>query len=363
MEIMKTPFPVSPRGERLVLTPSPVGESWDRGGLLKKKYEHIHLRKHMKQSRRDFIATVSVAGAAVPFIRALPVNLNAPEQKKFPLRIFSKPLDLYDFAFMCDCLKGSGIDGFDLTVRKGGKVEPKDVETRLPELADQASKQNLALDMMVTDIVSADDPLTDRVLKTASAIGVKHYRLGYYEFDFKTGIQESLEKHKASLKNISRLNKKYNIHGGYQNHAGTRVGGPVWDLYELLHDLAPEYTGCQYDVRHAMVEGANAWIIGLRLIYPWIKTLAIKDFTWVTGTGKPRAVTVPMGEGMVNWDFFFKTVKELNISGPLTLHVEYPLLEKGEETLSLIRQQEIIIRKLKKDMDFINSYLTKYELF
>lgn len=317
----------------------------------------------MKQNRREFITTIAAAGASVPIMSGFDARIIQASQKKYPIRIFSKPLDAYDFAFMCDSIKGAGIEGFDLTIRKGGKVEPRDVETKLPELADQAVKQGLLIDMMVTDIISTDDPLTERVLKAASALNVKHYRLGYYEFDFKTGILGSLGKHKASLKKIAKLNDKYNIHGGYQNHAGTRVGGPVWDLYELLGDLPPEFTGCQYDVRHAMVEGANSWIIGMRLIYPWIKTMAIKDFTWATATGKPRAVTVPMGEGMVNWDLFFKTVKELNISGPLTLHVEYPLLEKGEEKLSLIQQQAIIVRKLKKDVDFINSYLTKYELF
>jgi sugar phosphate isomerase/epimerase len=99
----------------------------------------------------------------------------------------------------------------------------------------------------------------------------------------------------------------------------------------------------------------------MRLIASHIKTLAIKDFTWKTVKGKPQAVTVPLGEGMVNWDAFFKTVKELNISGPLTLHVEYPLLESGEEKLTLTQQQEIIVRKFKKDNDFLNSYLSKYQ--
>jgi hypothetical protein len=58
----------------------------------------------------------------------------------------------------------------------------------------------------------------------------------------------------------------------------------------------------------------------------------------------------------------FNLAKELNIVGPVTLHVEYPLLEKGEEKLTLIQQQEVIVRKLKKDTDFINSYLRKYQL-
>ena len=111
-----------------------------------------------------------------------------------------------------------------------------------------------------------------------------------------------------------------------------------------------------------MVEGTNTWELGMRLIFSHIKTMAIKDFTWKTVNGKFQAVTVPMGEGMVNWDLFFKTVKELNISGPLTLHVEYPLLEKGEEKLTLTQQQEIIVRKLKKDIDYLNGYLNKFKL-
>jgi hypothetical protein len=64
----------------------------------------------------------------------------------------------------------------------------------------------------------------------------------------------------------------------------------------------------------------------------------------------------------VNWDLIFRTVKELNISGPITLHIEYPLFEKDEEKLPLLQQQEIIIKKLKKDVDFLNGFLLKYQL-
>jgi L-ribulose-5-phosphate 3-epimerase len=316
----------------------------------------------MIQNRREFISTIAAAGAAVPFISPSDIVQAVQAKKKFPLRLFSKPIDSFDFEFMCECLNRSGLEGFDLTVRPGGKVEPAEVESKLPELVGRVKKYSLALDMMVTGITSADDPLTERVLKTASSVGIKNYRLGYYNFDFKTGVWESLQRYKAALKEIVELNRKYKIHGDYQNHAGTRVGGPVWDLYELLKEFPPEYAGCQYDVRHATVEGANAWIVGMRLIAPHIGTLAIKDFTWMTGSGRPRAVTVPLGEGMVDWDLFFKTVKELNISVPVTLHVEYPLLERADEKLSLIHQQEIIVRKLKKDTDYLKNYLNKYQL-
>ena len=318
--------------------------------------------QNMKQNRREFITTLAAAGATLPLVSALHSSVSVFSDEKFPLRLFSKPLDGYDFDFMCECLVRSGIGGFDLTVRPGGKVEPSNVEKDLPKLSEEAEKNNLSLDMIVSGIVSAVDPLTELVLKTASSLGVKHYRLGYFDFDIKTGIWESLQKHKEVLKGIVDLNRQYRIHGDYQNHAGTRIGGPVWDLYELLRDFPPELAGCQYDVRHAMVEGTNAWIVGMRLIAGYIGSLAIKDFTWMTVHGRPRAVTVPLGEGMVNWDPFFTTLKELNVSGPNTLHVEYPLLEKGEEKFTLTQQQEIIVRKLKKDVDYLNNYLDKYQL-
>jgi L-ribulose-5-phosphate 3-epimerase len=316
----------------------------------------------MKQNRREFIAKVTAAGIAAPFISDLKNLISPPPEKKIEVRLFSKPLDQYDFDFMCECLVKSGIGGFDLTVRPGGKVEPDNVEVQLPKMVEQAGKHNLAMDMMVTAILSADDPYTDRVLKTASETGIKYYRLGWYDYDLKAGILESLAKHREELLKLVELNKKYNLHGGYQNHSGARVGGPVWDLHQLLRELPAQYLGSQYDVRHAMVEGTNTWIFGMRLIAPHIKTLAIKDFTWKTINGKPQAVTVPLGEGMVDWDLFFSTVREFRLTGPATLHVEYPLLENGEDKLSTGRQQEIIVRKLRKDIEFLNSYLRKYQL-
>lgn len=316
----------------------------------------------MAQTRRKFITTIAASGASLPFLSKLESFSPAPAVNKMPVRLFSKPLDKYDFDFICECVAKSGIGGIDLTVRPGGKVEPSTVENSLPELIGKAKNHNLSLDMIVTGIVSASDPFTERVLKSASESGIKYYRLGWYQYDTNGDPWSTLQKCRTAVQDVNELNRKYNIHGGYQNHSGLYVGGPVWDLHELLRDLPVEFTGSQYDVLHATVEGANTWIIGMRLIASHIKTLAIKDFIWKSENGKTQEVTVPLGEGLVDWDLFFKTVKEFNLPGPLTLHIEYPLLEKDEEKLSLNKQQDIIVRKLKHDMDFLNGYLKDYKL-
>jgi L-ribulose-5-phosphate 3-epimerase len=316
----------------------------------------------MKQTRRRFISTIAAGTVAVPLLSDINSLFPQTDKTQFPVRLFSKPLDSYDFDFVCECVSRSGIGGLDLTVRKGGKVEPSDVERLLPQLVEKATIHKLAIDMIVTGITSADDPETEKILRTASQSGVKYYRLGWLEYDTKLGIWETLQKYRTRLSALAVINSKYKIHGGYQNHSGTFVGAPIWDLHELLRGIPSEFLGSQYDVRHATVEGADTWTIGMQLISAHIKTLAIKDFIWKAVDGKPQPVSVPMGEGMVEWDKFFKLVKELKIIAPITLHVEYPLLDKGEEKLSLTKQQEIITGKLKKDADFIKSFLKKYEL-
>jgi sugar phosphate isomerase/epimerase len=316
----------------------------------------------MTQNRRQFIATTAMAGASIPFGTSLVSNLVSGKEKGFGVRLFSKPLDRYETTFMCECIMEAGIGGIDLTVRAGGKIEPASVETLLPQFVEKAVRYGIKTDMMVTGILSASDPFTERILKTASSLGISHYRPGWMTYDLKSGVRESIAKFRSSLSDIDKLNRKYNISLSYQNHSGTTIGGPVWDLDELMRDFSPEFTGIQYDVRHAMIEGAGSWPLGLNLVAPHINTLAIKDFTWKSINGKPQVENVPLGEGVVDWDLYFTTVKSLKISVPVTLHVEYPLLEKGEENLSLPEQKSIIVRKLKKDYDFLTSNLLRYGL-
>ena len=186
--------------------------------------------------------------------------------------------------------------------------------------------------------------------------------LGYYDYDFKKGILKSLSEVKPKLLRLAELNNDLNIQGGYQNHSGISVGAPMWDLWELIHDISPKLISNQFDVRHAVTEGNSSWILSMNLLSDSIGSLAIKDFVWEVSNGKARVVGTPLGEGIVDFDLYFKTIKELNIIAPITLHIEYPLLSADEKNLTLLQKQKIIAEKIKKDVDFIRFYLNKYKI-
>ena len=299
---------------------------------------------------------MAVAGLAMPVAKTFGSGLFDGQANKTPIAFFTKPLDGFDAGFMAETLAMAGISGFDLSVRPGGRVEPERIADELPEIIETGKKYGLATEMMVSSVRGLDET-SEKVLRTASRYGIKHYRLGYFNYDFSEGIQESLARIKKGLEPLARLNGELGIQAGYQNHTGTRVGAPMWDIWELVKDFPVSQVSSQFDIQHAVTEGAASWPLALRLLGKNIGSLAIKDFTWEIRDRKPRIVPVPMGEGIVDFGLFFSLLRELKIAAPVSLHVEYPFLNKEEESLPLLQQQKIIFTKLKKDVDFIRNHL------
>ena len=309
-------------------------------------------------NRRNFMKKVSLAGAGVaiaPALTANPMNLLLGTGESWKFYFFSKHLQFLDYAEAADACAQAGMNGADLAVRPGGHVLPENVERDLPLAVKAFRKAGLEIEMMASGITDPDHPLTEKVLEVASDQGIKFYRLGYYRYDPALSVVNNLEKIKVKMNGLAKLNEKYKIHGAYQNHAGSNFGAPVWDLWEVLKDMDPEWTGCQYDIRHATVEGMRSWPLGLKLLKDYIHCMVIKDFRYGEKDGKAVEVNVPVGEGVVDYEAYFKLVNELGIHGPITMHLEYPMFPDKEMTQAQMKEQAI--KLMRKDLNALKSYL------
>jgi L-ribulose-5-phosphate 3-epimerase len=279
----------------------------------------------MNQSRRDFIKTASAVSAGAVISPKLFSNPKEVKAKNYPFCVFTKCLQFLDYEQLGVTLADIGFKGAELSVREEGHVLPVNVKTDLPRAIKTLQKSGISVPMMVTGIINAEDPLTETVLGTASELGIGFYRMGYLTYDPGKSIPENLSVHKKTFDKLEKLNRKFGIQGCYQNHSGTRIGGPVWDLYWLVNGCDPEFISVQYDIRHAVVEGGVSWPLGMKLLSPWIKTTAIKDSIWIKENGKWKLKYVPLNQGMVDFDVYLKEYKDLGISGPVTIHYEYDL--------------------------------------
>jgi L-ribulose-5-phosphate 3-epimerase len=295
-----------------------------------------------------------MASAALTlFTSANAANTSKPTDRpgKKSINIFSKNLHWLDYKGMADFAAQVGFDGIHITVRPEGHVIPERVADDLPRAVEAVKKAGLKVHMITTAITSADDQFTEPILKTASSLGIGYYRMGWINYDAKKTINENLDLFKLQMTKLAAINKKYKISGEYQNHSGLSFGSPLWDLWMIIKDLDPEWTGSQFDVMHAQVEGGNTWQLGLKLLKSHIKTIDIKDFIWAKNeTQGWKTEVVPLGEGMIDYKKYLQFLKEYGLNGPFSMHFEYPLggVENGAKQITVPKEE--VMSAMKRDL-------------
>ena len=233
---------------------------------------------------------------------------------------FTKHLQGLSYSQIADIAADLGVQGIEAPIRPGGHIEPEKVEEELPKFVDELKKRGLKMMVLTSGIngVNAEQH-TEKVLKTAKAVGVPQYRMNWYKYDLEKPIWPQLESFKPQLKDLVAFSKEIGIRPLYQNHSGkTNAGAPIWDMYSLIREYDPADCGFAFDIMHATVEGSESWPLEVGLVHQHIGCAYFKDFTFA---GEKHA-TCPLGEGAVKKDYV-KMLKKLGWSGACSLHIEY----------------------------------------
>jgi sugar phosphate isomerase/epimerase len=315
-------------------------------------------RNDGRLSRRALLQTAAIAAAAS----------HAPAQTRPALKIaiFSKHLQFLEGADLAIAAKEIGVDGIDLAVRKGGHVEPERVREDLPPLVAAIRGIGLEVPMITTDIVDADTPHAEDVLKAMTDLGIRDYRWGGFKWANGRPLLKQVEDFKPRVARLAALNGRYQASAMYHTHSGAGlVGASIWDLHEILMGFDPKLVGVNYDIGHATVEGGlGGWIESLLITGDYLRGVAVKDFLWEKDSkGRWDARWKPLGEGMVRFGRFFDMLREARFAGPLQIHFEYPLggAENGSrKDLKLSRAD--ILAAMKRDTATLRGYLAAARL-
>lgn len=281
---------------------------------------------------------------------------NISTESNLKISIFSKHLHWLGLKQMAETAASIGFDGVDLTVRAGGHVEPEAVEDILPEALEACKNAGIETTIICTDIQDASALTTEKVLKAASSLGIKHYRLGWLFYDDTKTLAANLSDIKNKLTDIEAISREYGIKACYQNHDGNWFGSSVWDLALILKEINSEWLGCQYDILNATIEGVNSWMHALEFVAPFIHTIDIKDAYWKSDGGRPKLKYSPLGTGMVEWKKFTRIINSLKIDVPYSLHYEYELggVEIGAKELTI--PKENVMQAISKDLNTFKGF-------
>ncbi len=243
-----------------------------------------------------------------------------PDRRIGPVITFGKHMQWLSYEEVATFLEEQDFDGIEATVRKGGQVEPANVERDLPRLVEALAKRNRKVVVIASDINDAADPLARRVIAEADRLDIPFFRMAYYRYNLERPVIEQLEAYRGTASRLAEHLRDFRIRGLYQNHAGASlVGASIWDLHRLLDRLPGGRLAAAFDVRHATVEGGQVWPLLWRLIRKQVGCVYVKDFRW---DGR-KAVNVPLGTGQVDPDLLRMATTEVTAGTPLSLHMEY----------------------------------------
>ncbi len=272
-------------------------------------------------TRREFLMR-SAAAAAIAGLAATADTQAEQARRMPPLCVFSKHLQFLDYPALARTCREVGLDGVDLTVRPGGHVLPERVASDLPAAVEAIRAEGLDVPMITTRFVSGNDEGVGEILRTAKACGIPYFRIGSHRYDANGPILPQLARYTEEVRGLAEIAEEMDMTAGYHNHSGMHyVGAPLWDLCRMYEAIDSPRVGSNFDVGHAMVEGAYGdWQITARLLAPWVRMVAVKDF--VFDGNRPR--WMPLGEGIVNVAGFLGIFREhAAFAGPISLHFEY----------------------------------------
>lgn len=296
-------------------------------------------------SRREFLRSTTSA----MLISALPDSAKAASGYANRFCFFSKPLPEMNWRQLAHEIKRTGYSGIDLTVRPGGHVKPERAAEDLPKALEAIRAESLEVPMITTALTSAADLTAQPILSTAGRLGIPYFKPGYYKYAY-SDIRREQQQAARDFGSLVELAGKCNIQAGFHNHSGY-IGGPIWDFVPLMETLDTRWAGYYFDPRHAFAEGgAGAWKSALLHIAPRIKMVAVKDFYWEKTAKGWRIKDCPLGEGMVDWNFVFKTLSQRKFQGPISIHIEYDIQGKTPS-----EKENNILLAAKRDLEFIKA--------
>ena len=254
------------------------------------------------RSRRE---TIKLLG-----LGALPLWAQTPKPKRPTLCILSSALTGVWYAEIGEIVKQLGYDGVDITMMRGGLVEPQLAPVDEVRALESIHGAGLAAPIVTTALRSPADPWCRTLLALAGRTGV--------------GLCKAASTSNRELAGLAYVGREYSIAVLTQVKERALLAGldPVWTGLNLHSELFAPGSGVSDDeLREAM---------------PLVKAVTVADHD----SQGPK----PLGQGTVNFDRMFTLLAQARFSGPITVERKY---KTPDEPGALTRDAEFVKRRLE----------------
>lgn len=264
--------------------------------------------------------------------------------------VYSGCLARIPYAQLAEIVKQMGYDGVDLTVMKGGHVDPSLYMVDLDRAFQTFQDAGMELPMVTTSFISASQPYAYAILYVSAQLGARFCRLGVWpppapDAAGPPGLPAAQMRAlmaRNDLAQFAATGTRCNITPLLANHAGSYPGRSIPEVEAMLTGIDRSAIGYCFDPAQAVIGAgaADAWEAALQAALPRLAAIALSDVALPVNAGD-HARPCALGEGVIDWKRFFSFLAAARFHGPVSLHMDY-------ETHSEVKAME-------KDLAFVRA--------
>ena len=279
----------------------------------------LNTRPNRRQVVRSAVATTAMAIVTAKAHALSPTQATKQAEKVRPkICIFAKPIQDLTYEQIADLLAKYPVDGLEATVRTGGQVAPARVDEQLPRLFETLAKRSREFLILATNINTNKGFETESVLRCASKLGIRYFRMGYYRYKLDSPILPQLDAFARDARDLAAYSASLGMTALYQNHAGNNyLGAPIFDLVHILNGISVSNMAIALDVRHTTIEATSCWPLLYAVAKPHLGALFVKDAIVERG----KTIDVDLGQGKAAGELF-QAIRRDGLPPVLSLHTE-----------------------------------------
>jgi sugar phosphate isomerase/epimerase len=292
----------------------------------------------MGLTRRQLLAA-SAFGASRAAAQFRPGN--GPKIRSTPaVCLYSQLLVKIPYDDLGPVVRTLGLDGVDLSVQKGGHINPDQSSVDMMRGVEAITGVGLDVPCITTAYTNIADPTIRNVMAISGEMGVPVMRTGVWKYSDTVEPEIRLGEVQRDMIGLMSYARAVRMSIAFPNVAGDNVGASTWDINMMIRGMDAQSVGYAFDPANAALNGG--WTVPLRLALPRLKMIAVRDFTWVKDPAGPwKAAPCPLGEGIMDWPKFFAVLGRAKFNGPISIHIDY----QPKDDLAAIRHDVDFIRK------------------
>ena len=256
-------------------------------------------------------------------------------------------------------LHAHGYDGVEWRIHEDYHIAPRELVARARAIKGLVDAHGLEVSCL-TGYAPIGDLAQQRWFGEACAVmGCPRYRPGAVIYDGTRDYKELYQATVDALGKVIDTISSFAVKPVIETHFGT-IAPSAGLAYRLVQHFDPGKIGVNYDPANLIIEGREAWQMGLELLGPYLDYVHAKNIAWVREKGAWRWVFASMTEGQVDWAEVMRLLRRVGYDGYVSFENFHlvPMKSKGFVGEDLTQHAEVfrdIDQRLDEDLRYLKG--------